>query len=108
MIPKGVQNADAIIEACNQSLADLGEKAKPEWKENLDNVINTMERLKTQFFIKTNLAIPVTKACLKDVSELQSLAAGGDLSGFPEVMARLQTDLKKLHRQAKMDGIALT
>jgi len=108
MIPKAMQNADAIIEACNKSLADLGEKAKPEWNEILNSVISTMEKLKTQFFIKTNLAIPVTKACLKDATELQSLTAEADLSKLPEVLARLQADLEKLLRQAKMDGIALT
>ena len=108
MIPKAVQNTDAIIEACSQSLADLGEKATPEWKEILESVIGIMENLKTQFFIKTNLAIPVTKACLKDATELQSLAADSDLSTIPEVLSRLQADLEKLLRQAKMDGISLT
>lgn len=108
MLPKGLQNADAIIEACNSTLAGLGDKAEPDWKETLGTVTSTMETLKSQFFLKTNLAIPVTNACLKAATEVQSLAAGEDLSGIPDALTRLQTSLDKLLKQGKMDGIALT
>ena len=67
-----------------------------------------MEDLKTKFFLKTNLAIPITNALRKDAAELQSLMAKHDLSGFPEVMTRLRGDMEKLVKQAKMEGIIIT
>ena len=108
MIPKGVQNADAIIEACQKTLAELGAKAEPEWKETLDNISKAIEQLKTVFFLKTNLAIPVTNVCLKDATELQSVVAKGDLSDFPEVLTRFRAGVENLLQHAKMEGITLT
>ena len=108
MIPKGVQNADAIIEACQKTLAELGAKAEPEWEETLSNIISAMEKLKTAFFLKTNLAIPVTNVCLKDATELHSLVLKGDLSNFPEVLARLRSNVENLLKHARMEGITLT
>ena len=107
-MPKAIENADAFIETCHNILNELGEKAKPEWKETLGNVIGAIERLKTQFFIKTNLAVPGTKACLKDAIEMRSLVAEGDLSKLPDILTRLQANLEKLLSQAKMEGVALT
>ena len=108
MTPKGIQNAEAVIEACNKALADLGEQAEPECKELLTGVVTTLETMKTQFFLKTNLAIPVTKACRKDAVDLQTAAAGGDLSGVADAVVRFRASADKLFKQAKMDGIALT
>ena len=108
MIPKGMQNADAIIEACQKTLAELGAKAEPEWEETLSNISSAIEKLKTTFFLKTNLAIPVTNVCLKDATELQSLVVKGDLSDFPEVLARLRAGVENLLKHAKMEGITLT
>ncbi len=108
MIPKGMQNADAIIEACQKTLAGLGARAEPEWKETLSNISSAMEKLKTVFFLKTNLAIPVTNVCLQDATELQSLVAKGDLSDFPEVLARLRAGVENLLKHAEMEGITLT
>jgi len=105
---KAIENSDAIIETCNKILSELGDKAKPEWKETLESVISAIEKLKTQFFIKTNLAIPGTKACLKDATEIRSLITEGDLSKLPGVLSRLQASLEKLLSQAKMEGVALT
>ena len=105
---KAIENSDAIIETCNQILRELGDKAKPEWKETLGNVVSAIERLKTQFFIKTNLAIPGTKACLKDATEIRSLVSAGDLSKLSDVLVRLQASLEKLLSQAKMEGVSLT
>jgi chorismate mutase len=103
-----MQNADAIIEACKKTLASLDKKAEPEWQETLNNVISVLEDLKARFFLKTNLAIPVTNACLKDATELQSIAANNDLSKFSEVLTRLRTDVETLLKHAKMEGISLT
>ena len=108
MIPKGMQNADTIIEACQKTLAELGAKAEPEWEETLSNISSAIEKLKTTFFLKTNLAIPVTNVCLKDATELQSLVAEGDLSNFSEVLARLRANVENLLKHAKMEGITLT
>lgn len=108
MIPRGMQNADAIIEACQKTLAELGAKAKPEWKETLSNTNSAMKKLKTAFFLKTNLAIPATNVCLKNATELQSLAVKGDFSNFPEVLTRLQASVKNLLKHAKMDGFIFT
>ena len=108
MIPKGMQNADAIIAACERTLADLDSKIKPEWRETLSGVITAVEDLKKKFFLKTNLAIPITNACLKDVTELRSLAATGDFTRFPEVLIQLQVNGQKLLKLAKMEGVTLT
>ena len=108
MIPKGIQNADIIIEACQKAQVDLGTKAKPEWTATLNDIIKTLEDMKTKFFLKTNLAIPVTNNCRKTAIELQSAAAGGDLAKFPEVLARLMAVMEDLLKQGKMEGITLT
>jgi hypothetical protein len=107
-MPKAIENADSLIETCRSILGGLDEKAKPEWKETLENVIAAIEILKTQFFIKTNLAIPGTKACLKDAVEMRSLVTEGDLSKLPDSLARLRANLEKLLSQAKMEGVVLT
>ena len=108
MIPKGVQNADAIIEACKKTLTDLNAKAKPEWKETLNDIISVVENPKMKFFLKTTLAIPITNACLKDATELQSITAKGNLSKFPNVLTQLQVNGQKLLKHAKMEGVTLT
>lgn len=107
MVPKGIENADAIIEACKSTLGTLG-RAEPEWKEVLQNAIGALEELKPKFFLKTNLAIPLTSACLKDAEELLSLAEKKDLSAFTEALARFRASMDKLLKQANMDGITIT
>ena len=107
MIPKGIETTDAIIEACKLTLAGL-DSTDPESKEVLQNVIEIMENLKTKFFLKTNLAIPITNACLKDATELKSLVEKHDISDFPEVLARFRGNMETLLKQAKMDGLTLT
>jgi hypothetical protein len=107
MIPKGIENADAIIEACRLALAGL-DSAEPDWKEVLQSVISALEELKTKFFLKTNLAIPVTNTCRKDAAELQSQLEKKDLSGFPETIARFRGNMEKLLKQANMEGITIT
>jgi len=107
MTPKGIENANAIIEACKLTLAGL-DQADPEWKKVLQSTIEVMEDLKTKFFLKTNLAIPITNASRKDATELQSLVEKHDLSRFPEVLTRLRGNMEKLLKQAKMEGIIIT
>ena len=107
MIPKGIENTNSIIEACQLTLTGL-DSTNPEWKEVLQSAIDIMEDLKTRFFLKTNLAIPITNACLKDATELKSLAEKQDLSSFPEAMARFRGNMENLLKQAKMDGLTLT
>ena len=107
MIPKGIENANAIIEVCELTLAGL-DSADPEWKEVLQSIIEIMEDLKTKFFLKTNLAIPVTNASRKDAIELQSLVETHNLSCFAEVLVRFRGNIEKLLKQAKMDGVILT
>ena len=107
MIPKGIETTNAIIEACQLTLVQL-ESADPEWKDVLQSVIAITEELKTSFFLKTNLAIPITNACLKDATELRSLVEKHDLSDFPEVLARFRGNMEELLKQAKMDGLTIT
>ena len=107
MIPKGIENANTIIEACKLTLAGL-DSVEPEWAEVLQSVIEIMEDMKAKFFLKTNLAIPITNACRKDVAELQSLVEKHDLSCFPAVLARFRDNMEKLLKQAKMDGVIIT
>ena len=107
MIPKGIENANEIIEACKLSLAGL-DSADSEWKEVMQSVIEIMEDLKTKFFLKTNLAIPITNACRKDAIELRSLVEKHDLSRFPEALAQFRDNMEKLLKQAKMEGVIIT
>ena len=107
MIPKGVENADAIISACQATLAALT-TPEPEWKEVLESVVTALEELKTKFFLKTNLAIPISNVCRKDADELQGLAEKQDLSGFGEVLARFRDNIEKLLKQSNMEGIVIT
>ena len=108
MVPKGIQNADAIIEACKETLSGLGPTADSEWREFLESVIGVTEDLKSKFFLKTNLAIPITNACRKDAAELQSLVAEGDLTGFPQVVDRFRNNMETLLKRAKMEGVIIT
>ncbi len=108
MIPKGVENADTIIAVCQKVQAELGARAKPEWTATLDDIVGTLEDMKKKFFLKTNLATPVTNTCRKIATELQSVATEGDLSRFPEVLKQLVAEMENLLKQAKMDGITLT
>ncbi len=107
MIPKGIENANAVIEACKLTLAGL-DSVDPEGKAVLQSIIEIMENLKTKFFLKTNLAIPTTNACRKDAAELQSLVEKNNLHCFPEVLARFRGNMEKLLKQAKMDGLIIT
>ena len=107
MIPKGIKNTNAIIEACKLTLSSLG-SANPEWTTVLQSIIEIMEKLKINFFLKTNLAIPITNTCLKDAAKLQSLAEQHSLSGFPEVLTRFRDNMEKLLKQTKMDGLIIT
>jgi len=107
MIPKGIENTNAIIETCKLTLAGL-DSANPEWITVLQSIIEIMEKLKINFFLKTNLAIPITNTCLKDATELQSLIDQHNLSGFPEVLARFRGNMEKLLKQTQMDGLIIT
>jgi len=107
MIAKGMENTNAIIEACQLTLASL-DSVDPESKEVLESIVEIMEGLKINFFLKTNLAIPITNACRKDATELQSLVQKRDLSCFPEVLTRFRGNMEKLLKQAKMEGVIIT
>lgn len=107
MIPKGIDNADTIIEACKLTIAGL-DGAEQENKELLQSAIDILGDMKKKFFLKTNLAIPSTNACKKDAIELQSIVEGGDLSNFPELIARFRGNMEKLLKHAKMDGVIIT
>lgn len=108
MLPRGLVNADAIVAACNKTLQVLGDKAKPEWVDTLKNTAAMMEDMKSKFFIKTNFAIPVTNALLKDVNGVQSIASSGDLAAITEAIARVKASLENLAQRGKMDGVSLT
>ena len=107
MIPKGIDNADTIIEACKLTIARL-DAADQENKEVLQSSADVLEDMKKKFFLKTNLAIPPTNACKKDAIELQSIVEGGDLSHFPELIARFRGNMEKLLKHAKMEGVIIT
>ncbi len=108
MIARGVENADAIIQTLNKAVSDLGKKAKPEWLASMKNIVATLEDMKGKFFIKTNFAIPVTNAVLKDATELGAQAAKGDLAKFQEALGKLQSSVDGLVKRSKMDGVSLT
>ena len=114
MRPKGIENVDAIISACRQTITALGSSselsssAETGWIEVLGSVDKALEELKTKFFLKTNLAIPITNACRRDAKELEDLAGRGELEPFPEVLERFRTNVTKLLKNAQMDGLVIT
>ena len=107
MIPKGIENADTIIASCKSIIAGLGSR-EAEGKEVLQSTVDVLEGMKKKFFLKTNLAIPTTNACRRDIIELQSIVEGADLSRFSEVMVKFRGDMEKLLKNAKMDGVIIT
>ena len=107
MIPKGEENTDVIIEACRTTVAALADP-KSEWKEALEGVIDALEKVKTSFFLKTNLAVPITNTCRKDAQELQALAEKQDTAAFDEVLARFQKNIAQFIEQSGMEGLIIT
>ena len=107
MIAKSIENAETIIESCKVAIADL-DSQEPEGKAVLQSAIDVLEDMKSKFFLKTNLAIPPTNTCKKDAIELQAIVEGGDLSCFPELIARFRGNMEKLLKHAKMDGVIIT
>ncbi len=107
MIAKGIENSDTILESCKFIIAGL-DSQEAEGKEVLQSAIEILEDMKKKFFLKTNLAIPPTNACKKDVIEIQSIVDGGDLSTFPELIVRFRGNMEKLLKNAKMEGVIIT
>ena len=107
-MPTAIENADAFIEASNKALAALGDTAAPEQAALLKDAVTAMEKMKTQFFIKTNFALPPTKACLKNAVEVQSIAESGDTARLADALTGLQESVEKLLSLSKMEGVALT
>lgn len=107
MTTKGEENTNLIIEACQATLAALDDP-KPEWKEALEGAVTALEKLKTLFFLQTNLAVPITNTCRKNAEELQGLADKQDLDTFGEAIPRFRDNIKKLLDQSSMEGLILT
>ena len=107
MSTRGEENTDVIIEACRAILAALV-NPEPEVKEALEGVVTALEKLKTLFFLKTNLAVPITNTCRKDAEELKGLAEKQDLAAFGEAFPRFQTNIEKLLKQSNMEGLIIT
>ena len=107
MIAKGIENADAIIAACKTTISSL-DSINAESKEVLESIVDILENMKTKFFLKTNLAVPITNAVRKNAVELQSLAEKQDLSSFPNALSNLRSSMEKLLKEASMDGLIIT
>ncbi len=108
MVSKGIQNVEATVTALKTTITALGDKAKPEWQTSLNSIIETLENMKTLFFINSNIAISPTSACLKDATELSTLVVNGNLDKFPGALSRLQTDMNNLINCSNLDGVSLT
>ena len=108
MISKGVQNLEATIETCRGILEKLKPDANSEWQVILKSIIELGQDLKTKFFLKTNLAVPVTNACLKSARELEEIVGSSDLDLFTEVLNKLKSNVEKLLDGADMGGIVIT
>jgi hypothetical protein len=108
MIPKGIENVDAIIEAFNKTSASLSKKGNAEYKAWLKSAVEVLGQMRDKFFLKTNPAIPVTNKARKDAEELQAVAAGGDMSKFPAAFEVIKQDMDTLLKRASMDGVIIT
>ncbi len=107
MTAKGIENSETIIDSCKLIIAGL-DSQEAEGKEVLQSAMDILEDMKKKFFLKTNLAIPPTNTCKKDVIELQLIVEGGDLSSFSELIARFRGNMEKLLKHAKMEGVIIT
>jgi len=108
MPPKGVENVEAIIAACQTTVEALDSEDQSEWKAWLNSAIEVLDEMKGKFFLKTNPSIPATNKCRKDAEELQAIATGGDFEGFSSVFERLQENMDTLLKRSSMDGIIIT
>ncbi len=108
MKPKGIENVEAIITSCENTVAALDSSSETAWKDILNSVLSALEELKPKFFLKTNLAVPITNVCLKDAKELESLAEKKELEPVPAVLERFRSNITKLLKNAQMDGLTIT
>lgn len=108
MAPKGIQNTDEVITLCNESQAALGSNLKQEWKEVLDSVVEILEGMKSKFFLKTNPAVPITNNLKKSAVALKEAADSGDAGTFQEALDKFRSNMEKLLKAGKMEGIIIT
>jgi hypothetical protein len=108
MVPKGIQNAGAVRRICEDVLDRLDPTADPRWKEILSDIAKALDQLESKFYLKTNLAVPVTNACRKSAEELADLTGSGGMDRFPEVLEQLKANVEKLLKGANMEGIIIT
>lgn len=118
MIAKGLQNAEEISTLCREIATLIGTEIKPaeinpaetilDWKEVLESVADVLDNLKSKFFLKTNPAVPITNACKKDATAIKDLVVSKDLTRIPEALDKLKSDMEKLLKGAKMEGIIIT
>ena len=108
MVAKGIQNLEAVIDICRVIMAKLKQDADSEWENILKSIIEVGQDLKTKFFLKTNLAVPITSTCLKNARELDEIADGDNLDPFLEALNRLKGNVEKLLDGADMGGIVIT
>jgi hypothetical protein len=108
MKPKGVENAESVLAACREAAKTLGPSGNDEWIATLESIAQAIESLQSRFFLKTNPAIPATKACRADAEELAGLAGNGHLDQVPAVLERFKVSMEKLLKAANMEGIIIT
>ena len=108
MKPKGVENAEAVVGACRRALAALGPSRSDEWAKTLESVMQAMESLQGRFFLKTNPAIPATKACRRDAEEVERLVRGVEQAQAAAALERLKRSVEQTLKAAKMEGIIIT
>ncbi|MFC1899131.1 hypothetical protein ACFLXP_02230 [Chloroflexota bacterium] len=107
MIPKGLENVENVITVCQAILADLALDKAGE-KEALESIVKTLEGMRTNFYLKTNFAIPVTNVCLRSAKELQAVQEKKDDASFPDVLAKFRAAVEKLLDEGKMEGVIVT
>ena len=108
MKPKGIENAEATVEACRGALAALDSTENEDWSKTLESVVEALEGLQGKFFLKTNPAIPVTRDCRREAEELKSLAGKSGPAEISSAIDRLKTSMEKLLKAAKMEGVIIT
>jgi hypothetical protein len=106
--PKGIENAEAVMEACRATLASAGSSQDEELRRTLESIVSAIEGLLGVFFLKTNPAIPVTRDCRRDAEELRGRAQAGQAAESKATLERLKTNMEKLLKAAKMEGVIIT
>ena len=110
-VPKGLENLQQAISACEQMDASLAEATDAEAvkaKSVVQETLAAFHDVSDKFVLKTMMSVPPTKACRVETAALVSLVSEQKWDSLPGALEKLQRVTKALVTKAKMDGTTIT